>query len=400
MSSRNTHSIVEEILLSLDIPESAYEKAEARYKDLGEWFDRDESECSSFSPHIYPQGSFRLGTVVRPLHGRAEYDLDLGCRLRTGITKYTHTQKQLKALVGSDLEDYRTARRIESALEEKNRCWRLQYMDEMSFHIDAVPSIPEDASIKASLQESMIKFGSVKSFADRVTNLAGAITDIRSPDYSRISQGWKISNSEGFALWFEERMKQATDLLQEHALMAKAAKVDDLPARKWKSPLQQAVQILKRHRDVMCEDDIESAPISVIITTLSASAYQGETDAATALERILTDMHLYVRTTVPRVPNPVNPAEDFADKWHDPQYAHLNLEENFWNWLETARNDFKIIAQARDVTYLDEQVQAKFAASIDKDRLQEKLGLATINLITRPKMHVVSESPAKLWARS
>lgn len=35
MSDHNTRSIFEEILLSLDIPESAYEKAEARYKDLG-----------------------------------------------------------------------------------------------------------------------------------------------------------------------------------------------------------------------------------------------------------------------------------------------------------------------------------------------------------------------------
>jgi hypothetical protein len=39
------------------------------------------------------------------------------------------------------------------------------------------------------------------------------------------------------------------------------------------------------------------------------------------LERILTDMHLYVRQTIPRVPNPVNPAEDFADKWYDPTCA-------------------------------------------------------------------------------
>src|ERR1700738_2762227 len=67
MSDHNTRSIFEEILVSLDIPESAYEKAEARYKDLGEWFDREESLCSPFSPHIYPQGSFRLGTVVRPV---------------------------------------------------------------------------------------------------------------------------------------------------------------------------------------------------------------------------------------------------------------------------------------------------------------------------------------------
>jgi hypothetical protein len=232
-----------------------------------------------------------------------------------------------------------------------------------------------------------------------VAGLAGAITDKRSPDFDRISIYWKISNSEGFALWFESRMKLAMQVLEEHALMAKAAKVDDLPAREWKSPLQEAIQILKRHREVMFQDAPDSAPISVIITTLAAMAYQGEPDAASALERILTDMHLYVQQTIPRVPNPVNPAEDFADKWHDPKYAQHQLEQSFWNWLESARRDFKIVAEARDVTYLDEQVHAKFAASIDKDRLKEKLGLASINVVTRPKVHVVSESPAKPWAR-
>ena len=79
--------------------------------------------------------------------------------------------------------------------------------------------------------------------------------------------------------------------------MAKAAKVDDLPARKWKSPLQEAIQILKRHRDVMFQDARDSAPISATITTLAALSYRGEPDAASALERILTDMHLYVRQT-------------------------------------------------------------------------------------------------------
>jgi hypothetical protein len=75
------------------------------------------------------------------------------------------------------------------------------------------------------------------------------------------------------------------------------------------------------------------------------------------------------------------------------------LEESFWTWLETAQRDFKIVARARDVTYLDEQVHVKFASSIDKDRLKEKLGIASISVVTRPKVHVVSESPAKPWAR-
>lgn len=399
MNDYNTRRIIEEILLSLGIPESAYEKAEARYKDLGEWFDRAESQCSPFSPHIYPQGSFRLGTVVRPVTGLLEYDLDLGCRLRRGITKDRYTQKQLKDLVGADLQAYRRARQIESRLEEKNRCWRLPYKDDLQFHVDAVPSIPEDESIKALLREAIVKAGSVRALAESVTNLAGAITDKRSPDFDRISLNWKISNSEGYALWFESRMKLAIQIIEERAHMAKVAKVDDLPARKWKSPLQQAIQILKRHRDVMFQDAPDSAPISTIITTLAAMAYHGEPDAVSAMERILNDMNLYVRTTVPRVPNPVNPAEDFADKWADRNYAPDNLEASFWSWLEAARSDFKIVANARDVNYLAEQVQAKFALSINKDRLEEKLGLASINVVTRPKAHVIPKSPAKPWAR-
>src|SRR6266850_7912330 len=105
MSDKTTCRITEEIVASVEIPESAYEKAEARYKDLGEWFGRPEAQCAEYDPHIFPQGSFRLGTVVRS----EEYDLDFGCRLLRGISKSTHTQKELKALVGADIEEYRKA---------------------------------------------------------------------------------------------------------------------------------------------------------------------------------------------------------------------------------------------------------------------------------------------------
>ena len=121
MNNQITRTVFEEIVATLDIPESAYEKVEKRYKDLGEWFGRAEAKCSKFDPHVYPQGSFRLGTVVRPLNDDDEYDLDLGCRLRRGITRSSHTQKQLKHLVGADMEDYRRARGIESKMEVKHR---------------------------------------------------------------------------------------------------------------------------------------------------------------------------------------------------------------------------------------------------------------------------------------
>ena len=399
MSDQTTRSIIEELANSLGIPDSAYDKAESRYKDLGSFFDEPGAKCSAFSPHIYPQGSFRLGTVVRPLNGQCEYDLDLGCRLRKGITKYSHTQHQLKMLVGADLEAYRNARQIEEQLEEKNRCWRFSYKDDLKFHLDSVPSIPEDAVTKSIIKLAMLEAGSNESLAGHVTNFAGAITDRRSPLYTVISDQWKISNSEGYALWFESRMKLARELMENRALSAKAAQVDDLPARKWKSPLQQAVQILKRHRDVMFADDPNGAPISVIITTLSAAAYQGEQDVASALHRILTDMRNCVRDTIPRVPNPVNPAEDFADKWHDPDFGHLQLEENFWLWLEQAQQDFRIVANAQEVTYLEEQVRTKFATTLNADRLKERLGLSSVNVVTRPKSHNVTSTPARPWMR-
>lgn len=371
MNAQTQKIVIEEIAGSIDIPESAYEKAEKRYKDLGDWFDRKEVKCSAFSPHIYSQGSFRLGTVIRPLNDKDEYDLDVGCRLKQGISKTTHTQKQLKELVGVDLEEYRKASRIQNRLDEKHRCWRLQYADEMSFHMDVVPSIPEDARRIESLQEAMIKAGNEKFLAQSVVKLAGAITDNQLPNYGLINIDWRISNSEGYAKWFESRMRLAKALLEKRAFEAKVAQVDDLPARKWKSPLQRCVQILKRHRDIMFKDDLDGKPISIIITTLAAEAYQGEDNIESAMQNILSRMGDLVRKQDPRVPNPVNPAEDFADKWA----KNRQLEQNFWNWLQQVQADFQQIGDAVDAKYVAGQVQQKFSVRLNESDLQKQLGL-------------------------
>ena len=395
--SNTTHRIIEAVATSVDIPESAYDKAEARYKDLATWFGRPEATCFKFDPHVYPQGSFRLGTVVRG----EEYDLDFGCRLCKGVTKSTHTQKQLKEFVGADMEAYRQARRIESALKEKPRCWRLQYQEDASFkfHMDGVPSIPMDDPQRHLLAEAMIKHGTADFLAQSVAKHAGSITDNRLPNYEAFSLNWRISNSEGYALWFESRMKLAMPLLENRALEARAAKVDDLPARKWKSPLQQCVQALKCHRDVMFTDNPDAKPISVIITTLAATAYQGEQNVGTAMQNILATMGNFVNPQKPRVPNPVNPAEDFADKWYDPKYANLHLEQNFNWWLQQAQEDFAKIGQSRDADFIAEQVREKFASTIDARNLSDKLGLGAATIITTPKTHTIVEAPAKPWRR-
>lgn len=392
MSEPLKKSAMDELAESLDIPETAYRKAEARYEDLGRWFSRDEAHCAQYDPHIFPQGSFRLGTVVRA----EEYDLDFGCRLRIRITKATHTQEELKELVRLDLEAYRRTRGIEHPLEEKNRCWRVRYKDELQFHMDGVPSIPENQHQQQILEAAMVKYGTEQSLANEVARHAGAITDNRMRNYRLIDPYWKISNSEGYAKWFEYRMKLASAVMKEAAIRARAATVDELPARMWKSPLQQSIQILKCHRDRMFEDAPDSKPISVIITTLAAEAYQGEYGLSEALEGILSRMGTFVRPQRPRVPNPVNPVEDFADKWYDIEYKPLKLEEHFWLWLRQAQTDFRAMRDSRDPDFVTEQAMAKFGAPLDASRLRTQFGIAAPVVITTPKTHVIVEPP-KPW---
>lgn len=397
--------IIEEIAESIDIPESAYEKAEARYKDLGEWFGRKEARCYEFKPHIYSQGSFRLGTVIRPVNDDGEYDLDMGCRLRAGVTKKTHTQQQLKCLVGADLEDYRIARGIKENREEKHRCWRLKYADTLKFHLDVVPSIPETIERRRFIQEAFIQAGGQADLSILVANLTGAITDNQMWNYRIIDDDWRISNSEGFALWFESRMKLSKTLMESITLQARAAKVDRLPAYRWKSPLQRCVQLLKRHRDIFFANDEDSKPASVIITTLSARAYQGETEIADALETILFTMGELVNTTSPRVPNPVNPAEDFADKWSDPTSHHLNLEVKFGLWLRQAQIFFGAIGKERNPELIVEAARDKLGVSLNAENISTKLGISPTNRLLKsaavpvglsfPDKPLVPKTPAK-----
>ncbi len=363
MNTLITHSSLEALLASIQIPDSAYQKAKARYEDLGQWFDREASSCKNNSPHIYPQGSFRLGTVIRPLTDKEEFDLDLGCRLREGITQLTHTQKKLAEMVGAELEAYRVARRIEEALEKKHRCWRLQYQDELRFHMDVVPSIPQTTEKRASLTESMTRRGLEVALAQSIAKWAGAITDDREPSYPRISLDWHVSNSEGYALWFESRIRQATPLMEKLA----RARVDELPERQRKSPLQFCVQILKRHRDVMFEKNPDPKPISIIITTLAARAYTGEEDLHTAMRAIVTGMRKHINPVKPRVPNPVNPEEDFADRWAMEEGKKLNLEGHFNKWLDAVERDFGALESSSDPVALQKVASTNFRVSLNED---------------------------------
>lgn len=389
--------VIDELAKAAAIPKSSRRKAEARYKDLGEWFCRDDAHCAGHDPHIRAQGSFRLGTVVRA----EEYDLDFGCRLREGVTKRSHTQEQLKHLVLADLEAYRQARGIQHEVEEKGRCWRLKYQDEVAFHMDGVPSIPEGQDRRKNLEASMTGGGIDPRIVGAVAEHAGAITDNKRWNYRVVDQDWMVSNAEGYALWFESRVRLFSRVAEDRTMAAKAGTVDALPLSDWDSPLQQAVQVLKCHRNRMFEDAPDRKPISIILTTLAARAYEGEDTVASAIGGILTRMGHEVADEKPRVPNPVNPVEDFADKWDNPAHRELELEKNFRLWLDQARADFRALSASRDPAFIAENAQRKLGLRLEEKTLTKRFGAAGVAAVTRPvEEQVIRGTPGAPWRRS
>ena len=386
--------VIDNMVKLLELPDSAYDKARKRYEDLGEWFDRDESAVSGNNPHIFPQGSFRLGTAIRPLDESEKYDLDLACKLRDGISKDSHTQETLKKLIGIELEAYRKARGIKSELEPKHRCWRLEYQDDLSFHMDIVPCIPADEKRRMAILESIRNTGLDEYVAGAASQTTVSITDDRHEGYKHICDNWNISNPEGYAKWFEYRMNP-----QQTRILLEKAQVDDVPLFKKKTPLQRVIQILKRHRDNWSKDNPDSKPISIIITTQAARAYNGETDIVTAVGNVLEKMGGLVRPTKPRVPNPVDPEEDFADRWYRHDCLHLRLEENFNAWLLQARTDFQHLTSTTDTEFLCEHIEEKFSLRVNEAELKKQLGIsaASANIVT-PKTHTIDrQDSARPW---
>lgn len=367
--------VIDAIVDRLDIPKSYYRRAAERHKSLGEWLCRPNSAVAHLNPTVASQGSFRYGTVIVPVHTNWEYDLDNVAILQ--LAKTALTQKQIKDVYGSEIKGYALAHGMQPP-EEKNRCWRLHYSDEVKFHIDSLPSLVEEQTVINAIIS--------RGVPPHLAALAVAITDKRHPEYQTITRALLSSNPRGFAAWFEERTRPwAGARIKKLVEQRFYASVEDVPPYEWRTPLQRSIQLLKRHRDVMFRDNPSGAPISMIITNLSAHAYSGEPEIGSALTNILESMPQYVRDMRPRVPNPADPAEDYADKWT----KNPMLEQNFWTWHAQAKADLANLSDLIGSSRLAERIRQIFAVDLTADDLK-KLGISE----NSPTMPLVRSAPA------
>lgn len=147
----------------------------------------------------------------------------------------------------------------------------------------------------------------------------------------------RYSDPYAYHVWFEEQMAEVLRVEKQAFAVRHNVDMDKVPTYKVRTPLQKVVQLLKRHRDIVFQDDLDAAPISIIITTLAAKAYNGEANVYEALCNIVGKIpsHIEKRCGDWWIANPVLPEENFADKWNtDP-----SKQIAFQYWLGRVKQD-------------------------------------------------------------
>lgn len=298
---------------TLDLSETRLETARSAYESIGAWLANGAHPWLQDAA-ITPHGSTALGTAVSPLSGD-EFDVD--AMLHLPLVPPQAAPRTVKAVVGARLREHAT---YAAMLEEKARCWRLSYAGD--FHLDLTPSID----------------------CPPVAPPAVVVPD-------RPLERWLPSNPRGFRDWFDRRAALAPVAHESDRVLAKRGTVAPFPVQTGRrGVLRRVVQILKRHRDQRFADtpSADARPISIIITTLAAHAYEhvvlsqsfdNDFDVVVATVRA---MPAFIRREAGpgeryRVENPTVRGENFADKWNrDPA-----LPEAFFVWHERACRDLE-----------------------------------------------------------
>lgn len=351
MKTNERHQDILKIIQNLDISPTMYKNAHDKYISLARYL-----ESHGIEADMYPQGSFALGTVVRPVakNPDASYDLDFVCQV-------WHNRDQLAP---SDLRTeveqiLRSSDLYGGKLEVYDKCFTVRYADigGVGFSIDIVPAADENASNKLRLTQ--------KSHTPSLIQTAIAI-----PKQCNNTYRWITNNPKGYRTWFEEinkpfmlavQQEQRQKILQENRTLF--ASVEEIPDTVLRSSVQRVIQILKYHRDVyysQFRDGDDTKPISAIISTIVAqvaATLPATISVFDLLQSVLNEFNIYsnyqlltekrfsechpgkdlIRKENGRwiLENPANPEDNLADQWNTDD----KIPQRFYRWIRTAYDD-------------------------------------------------------------
>ena len=323
-------TLLELLCTNLQLTESQDLRARGHYGAVSRWLAADGSFLRVYSPHIYPQGSQRLGTTTRPV-GRDEFDLDAVCKLSSDQSL---SPGDLYELIWERLAEHGTYRPM---MRRMPRCIRLDYAGD--FHLDIAPAIPDPEY-----------GGNFILVPDRSADLSG-------PDAQ--NDRWKSTNPVDFAVWFEDQCAPVLVLHEKYA----RAQVDPVPEKEpvhRKPALKRSVQLFKRWRDVEYARRGRLAPPSIILTTLSGHFYRSEQLCSDALRSILNATAREIASTDRLcLTNPAHPEENICEKWDHTPGAY----DDFTTALVRFRDRWERLLATRGIHHIEEELAELFGES-------------------------------------
>ena len=323
-------ALLELVCVELQLSDTQDRLARQHYDAVTDWLSRDGSPLEMFDPHIFPQGSQRLGTTTRPVR-HAEYDLDAVCKL-TAAEDWT--PGELYRLIWDRLWENGTYRPM---MRRMPRCIRLEYAG--NFHLDIAPAIPD-----------VHCGGNCILVPDLDANLA-----IEHPENNL----WKSTNPQGYAEWFEGQCVPVWTLNAKYA----RAQIDPVPKKEAvhaKPALKRSVQLLKRWRDLAYSDRPKLAPPSIILTTLSGTFYEGQQSCSDAIDSILTETICRMSSSAPlRLTNPAHSTENICEKWDQ----HPEAYDDFADSIAELHERWERLHRLRGIHLIERELSELFGES-------------------------------------
>lgn len=303
-SKQNIDAMYRKIAAEIEISDAQAEKAKESYEAVGNYLNNN---IKQYDVRIFPQGSFMLGTVIKPISDKDEYDIDL---VATIDNKFT-SAKDLKNIVGDVLK---TSDRYSEKVEEGKRCWTIQYSESANYHMDILPTMKSDTYFQNK-------------------KLIMTHKEDENSDYE-----FRQTNPEAYYDWFVKRMEEEKKKLTEEYAIRNKIEIVEVPEYKIKTTLQIAIEILKRYRDIKFKDTPDIKPISIILTTLMARIYTGKENVYELIEKFSKEYVLYLEKDENGnvlIQNPVNENENFADKWP----SNPERKEAFFKFMDNLKCD-------------------------------------------------------------
>lgn len=195
------NDVLNQVAIELDIPPHKYKEAMERFDAIKRHLEDGDYPGSTPPPSIYLQGSFRLGTVIRPIKGGEEcgFDIDIVCEINR--EKDNDNPKILKDEVGKEVKDYAGNNGMEQP-KNGRRCWALNYAPDsegIGFHVDILPCLP-DGPTGTRISRANLSRGATQW---QYTQTTIAITN-RDDDVDPPEHDWRSSNPHGYAKWFSD----------------------------------------------------------------------------------------------------------------------------------------------------------------------------------------------------